>query len=86
MQTNTARTDIRIINSQLQKLNLMQTNVGAFDGWFRTLLFILAICYAVFAGGVMAWVLVGVGAVLFATAVLTWCPIYEVVGLNTNGK
>jgi len=61
----------------------MKTNVGSFDGWFRTLLFTLSICYAIMAGG-SGWILVALTAILFATAVLTWCPLYEMLGFNTN--
>ena len=61
----------------------MNTNIGAFDGWFRTLLFIIAICYAILAGG-SAWVWIIPTAVLFVTAVATWCPLYEMLGINTG--
>jgi hypothetical protein len=66
-----------------QKQNNMTKNLGAFDGWFRTLLFIVAVCYAIMAGGA-AWYLVIPTAILFATAVFAWCPLYEVFGIRTN--
>ena len=61
----------------------MKTNVGSFDGWFRTLLFILSVCYAIMIGG-SSWFIVIPTAILFATAVLAWCPLYEILGLDTH--
>lgn len=61
----------------------MKSNVGAFDGFFRTLLFVLSLCYAILSG---AWWVAVIGAILFATAIITWCPIYETTGVNTNPK
>lgn len=61
----------------------MKTNVGPFDGWFRILLFLAAVCYGILAGG-NSWVWIIPTAVLFATAVLAWCPLYEMLGVNTN--
>jgi Flp pilus assembly protein TadB len=61
----------------------MKVNIGAFDGWVRTLLFLVSVCYAILAGG-YAWLWVIPTAILFATVVLMWCPLYEVLGINTN--
>jgi len=61
----------------------MTRNVGPFDGWFRSLLFVVSICYAVIVGG-SAWLWVIPTAILFTTALLSWCPLYEMIGLNTN--
>ena len=60
--------------------------MGAFDGWFRTLLFIVALCYAVMAGTLFSWILVGVSAILFGSAVMMWCPIYAMFGISTLPK
>jgi len=59
----------------------MQPNLGAFDGAFRSLLFVLALCYAILGG---SWMWVIAGAILFTTAVFMWCPIYATTGINTN--
>ncbi len=59
----------------------MKSNVGAFDGAFRTLLFIISVTVAVLTG---QWLWVLPGAVLFGTAVAFWCPLYEMVGFRTN--
>jgi hypothetical protein len=61
----------------------MKRNVSAFDGWFRTLLFILSLCYAILVGG-SSWYVMIPTALLFITAVLAWSPLYEMFGINTN--
>lgn len=68
---------------QQKKQSIMKTNVGAFDGWFRTLLFILSICAAIVLGGSM-WLLVIPTSIFFLTAVLRWCPLYDLMGINTS--
>jgi hypothetical protein len=59
----------------------MNTNLGPFDGIVRTLIFITTICYGILSGHYL-WMIPG--AILFATAVLTWCPIYAILGLNNH--
>ena len=59
----------------------MKTNLNEFDGFFRSLLFIIAVIVAVMTG---QWIWLIPGAVLFATAVLTWCPLYAMFGFNDN--
>ena len=59
----------------------MKKNVGDFDGGFRILLFLIAICYAVLVGG-SAWYFVIPTTILFATAVAMWCPIFEMLGID----
>ncbi len=61
----------------------MKANVGAFDGWFRSLLFIVSLCYAVLVGG-SSWFLLIPTGILFLTAILAWCPLYEMIGFNSN--
>ena len=61
----------------------MKTNVGSFDGWFRILTFLAAISYTILVGG-NSWVWIIPTSILFATAVLAWCPLYEMLGVNTN--
>ena len=61
--------------------NNMKTNVGAVDGAFRTLLFIISLVFAIMTG---QWLWVIPGAILFATSVLTWCPLYAMLGVHTN--
>ena len=59
----------------------MKTNVGAFDGFFRSLIFIITVIVAVMTG---QWIWLIPGAILFGTAVLMWCPIYALIGINDN--
>ena len=59
----------------------MKTNLNEFDGFFRSLLFIIAVIVAVMTG---QWIWLIPGAVLFATAVLTWCPLYAMFGFKTK--
>ena len=61
----------------------MKTNVGPFDGFFRTLLFVISIVVAILTG--QWWWLIP-GSLLFATAVLTWCPLYAVLGINKTSS
>lgn len=64
----------------------MQANIGAFDGWFRTLLFLLALCYAIMFSSTFGWIATGIGAILFGSAIIQWCPLYEMVGFSSNKK
>lgn len=59
----------------------MKTNIGAFDGAFRTLIFIVSVIYAVMLG---QWLWVIPAAILFASATLMWCPLYAMLGIHTN--
>ena len=59
----------------------MKSNMGAFDGAFRTLLFVLAVCYAILGG---SWLWVIPTAILFGTALLSWCPLYAMIGFDTH--
>lgn len=58
----------------------MKSNVGAFDGAFRTLLFIISLTVAILTG---QWLWVLPGVIFFATATIFWCPLYEAFGINT---
>jgi hypothetical protein len=59
----------------------MKSNVGAIDGFFRSLIFIITVIVAVMTG---QWYWLIPGAILFATAVLMWCPLYAMFGINDN--
>jgi hypothetical protein len=64
----------------------MKTNMGSFDGWLRTLFFIVALSYAVLIGSTFSFIFLAIGVVFFATAVIKWCPIYEMGGISTFKK
>lgn len=59
----------------------MKSNMGAFDGAGRTLLFVVSICYAILSGH---WLWIIPGAILFVTAVMSWCPVYAITGIDTD--
>jgi len=61
----------------------MENNVGPFDGIVRTLIFILTICYGIMTGHYL-WMIPG--AILFATAVITWCPINAIIGVGHHDR
>jgi hypothetical protein len=63
----------------------MTCNVGSADKVVRILLAFAAGCYAIF-GGVEGWlrvVLYVVATVLLLTALVGFCPLYRVVGVNS---
>lgn len=66
----------------------MRANVGRSDGIVRILagiaLFVIPNLVAVGAWG--AWSLYLVGAVLIATALFSFCPIYAALGLSTTPR
>jgi hypothetical protein len=59
----------------------MKTNVGAIDGFFRSLIFVITVIVAVITA---QWIWLIPGTIFFATAVLTWCPLYAIIGINDN--
>ncbi len=64
----------------------MKTNIGAFDGAIRVLIFIVLLANAVIQGTLAAWLWLIPGVILFATALMTWCAFYEILGINTARK
>jgi len=64
----------------------MKKNVGKIDSILRILVAVV-VAVLLFAGmvsGVLAIVLGVVGVVMLATAVFRFCPLYPVVGVNTD--
>jgi hypothetical protein len=64
----------------VEKLNIMKKNVGAFDGLVRILLAIAIIFYA---GLIGPWWLGFIAIVPIATATLSYCPIWDMIGIQT---
>lgn len=58
----------------------MKKNVGAIDGVIRILIFMIGMIYAILTG---AWYWMVPGTILLVTALVQWCPIYEVLGTGT---
>ncbi len=69
-------------------------NVGQFDRFLRFLLAAGLIGYGLYQAAVpeipaapqVVWGFVAVGAVFFATAALSFCPLYRLVGLRTRSS
>lgn len=59
----------------------MEKNVGAVDRVMRVGLGLL-IASAIFIGPRTPWALVGL--IVVGTGLLGWCPLYEIVGMNTR--
>jgi hypothetical protein len=60
----------------------MKPNVNGFDGAMRIILAILLLSYGVLFDS--WWGLLAV--VPFATAALSWCPLYAMFGINNDSK
>jgi hypothetical protein len=58
----------------------MKKNVGAFDGLVRM---IIAIAIIFYAGLVGPWWLGFIALVPVVTAALFYCPVWDIVGVNT---
>ena len=66
----------------------MQKNIGSIDRSIRALAGIIAIAlYALSVvqgtAGIIALV---IGIVLLGTSLVSWCPPYTLLGINTRGK
>jgi hypothetical protein len=60
----------------------MKPNVSGFDGAMRVILAMLLLCYGVLFES--WWGLLGI--IPFATAALSWCPLYTLFGINNDSK
>jgi Protein of unknown function (DUF2892) len=59
----------------------MKKNVGSFDGFFRMLLAMIIIMYAVLAG---PWWIGLIAIIPILTAAAFYCPILDLMGISTN--
>jgi len=59
----------------------MKRNIGAADGFVRLLIGIVLICYAILVG---PWWLGLISIIPIGTTVAMWCPLWELLGINTN--
>ncbi|MEX0375087.1 YgaP family membrane protein [Spiribacter pallidus] len=62
---------------------MLKTNVGAVDRVIRAAVGLVLIALAVFGQG-MTWGWVGV--IPLATALVSYCPAYSLLGMNTCGR
>ena len=63
---------------------MFKQNIGTIDRAIRALAGLVLIALAVFGQG-MAWGWIGI--IPLATSVVSYCPVYSIIGLNTcNSK
>jgi len=64
---------------------MFKNNVGSLDRVVRAVIGVVLIgVFFMYAHTTLVWVGLIVGLVLLFTAVMSTCPIYSVLGLNTN--
>lgn len=61
----------------------MKKNTGGFDEVIRLIIAFALVAYAAFAG---PWWIGLFAIVPAATAFMSWCPIYDMFGINTQWK
>ena len=61
----------------------MKQNVGSVDKVIRVVLGVALLSLIYFLDGPVRWVGLA-GAVLILTAAISWCPIFAMLGLNSN--
>lgn len=59
---------------------MFKQNIGSFDRSLRAIVGLTLIAMAVFVEG-MAWG--WIGAIPLATSVVSYCPLYSALGMNT---
>ena len=66
----------------------MQKNIGTVDRVIRVVVGIAALAtwYLGLVEGTLGIIVLVVGVVMIATAVLRWCPPYALIGLNTGAS
>lgn len=57
----------------------MKANVGGIDKILRIVLGLALIAWALTGGPVWAWI----GVIPLATALISFCPLYAIIGMNT---
>ena len=60
----------------------MKANIGKIDKWIRIVLGVALIAWAATGGPVWAWI----GVIPLATALINFCPLYRLVGINTCAR
>lgn len=62
----------------------MTKNVGSADRILRFIVGIALIAFALFGPADITWKWIGwIGVVPIVTALLNWCPLYTLLGVNT---
>ena len=57
----------------------MKANIGQTDKWLRIVVGVALIIWAATGGPVWAWI----GVLPLATALINFCPLYRMLGINT---
>jgi hypothetical protein len=65
---------------------MFSANEGAFDRLLRTLLGVVLLIFGWGISGVTGTVMIVLSVVMFATAAAGVCPLYALVGVNTQNK
>ncbi|MDI1253019.1 DUF2892 domain-containing protein [Thermomonas sp.] len=60
----------------------MKANIGKIDKWIRIVLGVALIAWAATGGPMWAWI----GVIPLATALINFCPLYRLVGINTCAR
>lgn len=61
----------------------MKQNVGPVDRVLRVILGVVLVYAALTVSGLWAWVAGGAAAIMFVTALVGFCPLYALFGINT---
>lgn len=63
---------------------MIKVNEGTTDRWVRAVLGMMALLSGAVLGGPLGVVAVLVGGLLAVTAVVGWCPLYDLLGVDTS--
>lgn len=64
----------------------MMKNQSDIERVIRGIVGLVLLILTIFIGGVLQIVLAVVGAILLATGIIGFCPLYKVLGRNTREK
>ncbi len=63
---------------------MFKTNVGNIDRAIRGIIGIaLVIAFFMGSGGLFGWIMLVLGIIALATAAMSSCPLYSILGINT---
>ena len=64
----------------------MKKNVGTGDRFLRVMIGVIALILGLsgMLDGALKWIVLGVGAVMIVTSSVQFCPLYTLLGVNTN--
>ncbi|UGS24718.1 YgaP family membrane protein [Flavobacterium channae] len=64
----------------------MKKNVGTGDRFLRVMIGVIALILGLsgMLDGTLKWIVLGVGAVMIITSSVQFCPLYTLLGVNTN--